>query len=145
MKEIAYIGVGSNLGDREENCQQAIALLRKHPNIVVTKISSLIVTKAITRDPSEIQPDYLNGAIAIETTLSPQELRHACKEIEKKIGRTSSPKRWQPRTIDLDILLFGSQKIQTPELTIPHPEIKNREFVITSLKEIGVSDENIYR
>ena len=139
-----YLSIGSNLGDRAQNCHRAVELMNIHPDITVLKISQLLETKALTLD-NKPQPDYLNGVLEIQTSLTPYELLKVLKSIEQQLGRKTEEKRWQPRPIDLDILLFGNQTMKTPELTIPHPEIRNREFLVQTLKEIGVADETIYR
>ena len=129
---IAYIGIGSNLGNREENCQKAIALLIEK-NIKITKRSS----------PYEIepwgvkeQPRFINMAVEIETNLEPAELLKVIKEIENSMGRREGI-RWGPRVIDLDVLLYDDLILKTGELEIPHPAIKDREFVLKPLSEIA--------
>jgi len=127
-----YIGIGSNLGSREENCERAIRLLIAH-GIAITKRSSMIETKpwGFTE-----QPDFINMAIEIETTLPPEELLRLLKKIETEAGRLPSS-RWGPRAIDLDILLYDDLVINTPELEIPHPGIEQREFVLRPLSELA--------
>jgi len=129
---IAYIGIGSNLGNREENCQKAIALLIEK-NIKITKRSS----------PYEIeawgvkeQPRFINMAVEIETNLEPAELLKVIKEIENSMGRRKGI-RWGPRVIDLDVLLYDDLILKTHDLEIPHPGIKDREFVLKPLSEIA--------
>lgn len=134
----AFIALGSNLGDRRKNCERAAALLRGHPHITVQTISSWYKTEALTLE-NETQPDYLNGVVKIETDLSPSELLKTCKEIEKKMGRESSKKRWQPRLIDLDILFYKNEIRNTPALTIPHPLLHERLFVLEPLNEIAAN------
>lgn len=131
--ETVYLGVGSNLGDREKYIQQAIQYLRETPGISVKKISSLHETDPVGGPP---QGKYLNGAIEIETRLSPRELLTCVKNIEKGLGRKERMKNW-PREIDLDILLYGNQMIQEPGLEIPHPHMRERDFVLIPLREIA--------
>jgi 2-amino-4-hydroxy-6-hydroxymethyldihydropteridine diphosphokinase len=127
-----YIGIGSNLDNREENCKKAIKLLLEN-GIQVVKISSMIET-----EPWGIkeQPKFINIAVMIETGLEPKELLDLLKKIETEMGRLPNI-RWGPRIIDLDILLYGSLVLNTPELKIPHPGISERIFVLKPLAEIA--------
>jgi len=135
LRNTVYLSIGSNLGDRENNCRHAIGLLREQPQIAIVRMSRLLETKALTLD-GKPQPDYLNGVLELKTTLTPQELLKVCKTIETQLGRQPSKNRWQARPIDLDILLFEGEALKTPELTIPHPEIRNRPFLAQLLKEL---------
>ena len=128
----AYIALGSNLGNRLETCLKAIEYIKNLPKTTVTKQSSLIETTPIG---VLNQPLFLNGAIEIETELSPLNLLRHLKDIERKLGRIPTQK-WGPRTIDLDILTYGNLSMDTPELKLPHPEIKNRKFIQESLEEL---------
>ncbi len=128
----AYIGIGSNLGSREENCGKAISLLEAN-NIKITKRSSMIETEPWG---IEDQPKFINMAVEIETALSPEELLKLLKKIETVIGREPTV-RWGPRIIDLDILLYDDLILKTPELEIPHPQISERGFVLKPLAEIA--------
>ena len=127
-----YIGIGSNLGDRQKYIESAIQGLKETKGIEVRKVSSIYET-----DPEggPVQGKYLNGAIEIETELGPRELLTRLLNIETLLGRKRTVKNG-PRTIDLDILLFGDQKIDEPDLKIPHPRMCGREFVMKPLKEI---------
>jgi len=129
---VTYIGIGSNLGNREENCQKAIALLIEK-NIKITKRSSLYET-----EPWGVkeQPGFINMALEIETDLEPGILLKTIKEIENSMGRLEGM-RWGPRIIDLDILLYDDLILKTHDLEIPHPGIKDREFVLKPLSEIA--------
>lgn len=129
---VAYIGIGSNLGDRESNCKQAIGLLRQKGTTVI-KESSLYETKpwGVTD-----QPLFLNMAIEIETDLKPFELLRTLKDIEKKMGREETF-LWGPRIIDLDILLYNGNIVDEKGLRIPHPHMQDREFVLRPLSEIA--------
>ena len=129
---LAYIGIGSNLGDREFNCKQAIGLLRQK-GITVSKESSLYETKpwGVTD-----QPLFLNMAIEIETDLKPFELLRTLKDIEKEMGREETF-LWGPRIIDLDILLYDNNIVDEKGLRIPHPHMQDREFVLRPLREIA--------
>lgn len=127
-----YIGIGSNLGSREQNCLKAIALLSEN-NITVTKQSSLYETEPWgVKD----QPEFINMAAEASTDLEPLRLLKILKEIEKELGRQET-ERWGPRAIDLDILLYNDLAINTPELTIPHPSMHIRAFVLKPLSEIA--------
>ena len=128
----AYIGIGSNLGNRHENCLRAIELLQRK-QVIATKLSSLYETEPWGMKD---QPRFINMAIQIETSLEPSELLTVLKEIEKEIGREKSSK-WEPRTIDLDILLFDDIILNEDNLTIPHPLMHERDFVLRPLCEIA--------
>jgi len=129
---IAYIGIGSNLGNRQENCLRAIELLQKK-GIIVTKRSSLYKTEPWgVKD----QPRFINMAIEIDTSLEPKELLKILKNIEKELGREKSSK-WGPRIIDLDILLFDDIILNEDNLKIPHPLMQERDFVLRPLCEIA--------
>ena len=127
-----YLALGSNMGDRPANIQKAIELLNSS-KITVKKISSIIETEPAGGPP---QDKYLNGVIEVKTTLTPFELLKTAQSIEKKLGRKKTVRN-APRPIDIDILLYDQKKIQTPELTIPHPRMLNREFVMHPLSEIA--------
>ncbi len=129
---IVYISIGSNLNNREENCKRAIKLLIEN-GLKVTKVSSMIET-----DPwgEKKQPKFINMAVMIETGLKPDKLLSCLKKIEAEVGRIKD-RRWGPRNIDLDILLYDNVVIKTPELEIPHPGICERDFVLKPLAEIA--------
>ncbi len=128
----AYIGIGSNLGNRKENCLRAIELLEKK-GIIIKKKSSLYETKPWG---IEHQPLFLNMAIEIETDLEPEKLLKVLKDIEAEIGRKHTFK-WGPRIIDLDILLFNDIIVDKKDLKIPHPLMHKRDFVLKPLSEIA--------
>jgi 2-amino-4-hydroxy-6-hydroxymethyldihydropteridine diphosphokinase len=128
----AYIGIGSNLGDRKNNCARAIDLL-KQQGVSIKKCSSLRETQPWGLQD---QPLFLNMAIEIETDNTPNELLTLVKDIETKIGRQKSFP-WGPRVVDLDILFFNEVVIQSQELTIPHPYMHNRAFVLEPMQEIA--------
>lgn len=132
IMSIAYISIGSNLGNREENCKQAIRLIKEN-GIIVKKQSGMYET-----EPWGVknQPLFINMAIEIETDREPEELLNILKDIEKEIGRTETIK-WGPRVIDLDILLYDDLIIKNPELEIPHPLMHERYFVLKPLCEIA--------
>lgn len=133
----AYIGLGSNLDDPQAQVCLAVEALRKVNNdVTVLAQSSWYCSRAI--GPGN-QPDYVNGAVAIHTTLSPEALLDLTQSIENKQGRRREL-RWGARTLDLDILLYGDAVIETERLTIPHPEIKHRNFVVQPLLDL---DKNL--
>ena len=132
----AYISLGSNLGDRDHNLSEAIRLIGQSPNIVVLAQSKRINSTALTCDGSK-QPDYLNAVIKLETALEPEDLLDVCQTIEKQLGRPTEHGKWEARTIDLDILLYDDRKINTSRLTVPHPEISKRGFVLEPLYDIA--------
>ena len=128
---IVFLGLGSNLGDRAKNIQQAIAALEGLKAIEVVKKSSLIETEPI----EAIGPMYLNAAIEVNTELKPKELLEQIHSIENGLGRLRQYKN-SPRVIDIDILLYNKQKVDEVELKVPHPKILERNFVIKPLSEI---------
>jgi len=132
---IVYVSIGSNLGDREKYCQTAMEKVKKLPGTKLLKASSLIETNPVGKTD---QPQFINGVMKIETKLSPHELLKALQKIENDLGRMRSEK-WGPRTIDLDILLYDDLKVKEKNLTLPHPEINNRPFIVQGLVELGYS------
>ena len=130
---VAYIGFGSNIGDRLVHIQNAIHTLSKTEGITLQKISSVYKTDPIGY---EAQAQFLNGVAAIQTNLPPLSLLHTLKDIETIIGRQHRI-RWGPREIDLDILIYGDLCFQTEKLVIPHPEMHLRRFVLVPLAEIA--------
>jgi 2-amino-4-hydroxy-6-hydroxymethyldihydropteridine diphosphokinase len=128
----AYIGIGSNLGDREENCAKALALLEQK-GINTVKRSSMIET-----EPWGVreQPKFMNMVVEVTTDMVPDTLLRKLKEIEAQLGRTESG-RWGPRIIDLDILFYDDTVMSSPELQIPHLHLHEREFVLKPLCEIA--------
>jgi 2-amino-4-hydroxy-6-hydroxymethyldihydropteridine diphosphokinase len=128
----AYIAFGSNLGDRNENIQAALRLLGAHPGIKIIKISSIIETMPQGGPP---QPEFLNGVTKLETSLSARKLLEVLQKIETDLGRRRQIPNG-PRTIDLDIILYGDKVINEPDLIIPHPRWRDRDFVVRPLREI---------
>ncbi len=128
----AYIGLGSNLGDREGSLREAVHYLAARIPLRILKTSSILET-----DPVDFldQPRFMNMIIHIETFLTPHELLHALKKAERELGRGKTFRKG-PRTIDLDILLYDDIILNTADLVIPHPEIRNREFVVRHLVEL---------
>ena len=128
-----YIGVGSNIDDRRKFIDSSIVELKKVRGVSVTRVSSVYETLPVSDIP---QGKYLNGVIEIETDISPKALLKELNRIEEKLGRKRTVKN-APRTIDLDILYYGDEKIKDKDLIIPHPRIQEREFVLRGLKELG--------
>lgn len=131
-----FIGIGSNLGDRLGNCEKAILLISKIPGTQTVAQSKWYNTKALTKVPSETQPDYINGIVKIETCLEPHNLLNKLKTIEAQLGRNTSAAKWSPRKIDLDILFYDQIVLDAPNLMIPHPELCKRIFVLKPLCDI---------
>jgi len=129
-----YVALGSNLGDREANLKKALALLIETPHLYIHRISSFIENPAV--GGPEDSPDFLNAAVELTTSLSPHALMKRLLEIEREMGRTRD-KKWEPRPIDLDLLLFGDQIISDDTLIVPHPLMHERRFVIQPLAEIA--------
>ncbi|KXZ20473.1 2-amino-4-hydroxy-6-hydroxymethyldihydropteridine diphosphokinase [Bacillus nakamurai] len=139
MNNTAYIGLGSNIGDRERYLRQAVAMLAQHQHVTVTKVSSIYETDPVGY---EDQDQFLNMAVEVNTSLSPFELLELTQNIEAELGRTREV-RWGPRTADLDILLYNRENIETEQLIVPHPRMYERLFVLTPLKEICPQADNI--
>lgn len=142
----AYVALGGNLGDRRATLERAVDLLgrtpgvpgrrRGKPGVRVVAVSGFLETAPAGGPPG--QPKYLNAAVAIETTLSPAELLAALHRIESALGRDRAAEvRWGPRTCDLDILLMGATVMRTKDLTIPHPRMHERLFVLRPLAQIA--------
>jgi 2-amino-4-hydroxy-6-hydroxymethyldihydropteridine diphosphokinase len=134
MATLALIGLGSNLGDRKAHLDAAVAALSARSDCLRRAVSSYHETSPVG-GPSG-QGDYLNAAAAIETTLEPLEFLHVLQAIEHQEGRVRTV-HWGARTLDLDLLLFGDRVIATPELTVPHPLMAARRFVLAPLAEIA--------
>ena len=129
---ICYLGLGANLGNREENIKNAISRLSSDPDILIKTRSSMIETKPYGNID---QPDFINSVIEIDTDITAENLLSKCITIENELGRKRNDK-WGPRTIDIDILFYNDQIINSQKLTIPHPDLHNRKFVLHSLNEI---------
>ncbi len=129
----AYVGLGSNLGDRERLLRRAVELMDAADGVEVVAVSSLRET-----DPVGFaeQPRFLNAAAALETTLAPRALLDLLLAVERELGRTRAGPRFGPRTIDLDLLLHGSAVVCEPGLTVPHPRLHERRFALEPLAEL---------
>jgi 2-amino-4-hydroxy-6-hydroxymethyldihydropteridine diphosphokinase len=128
-----YLGLGSNVGDRESHLRAAVELLRER-KVDVEAISSTYETEPV----GEVldQPDFLNAAIRIRTELEPEALLDLCKEIEAERGRVLDAPRHSPRPLDVDLLLLGDLEFSSERLTLPHPEVTSRRFVLAPLLEL---------
>jgi 2-amino-4-hydroxy-6-hydroxymethyldihydropteridine diphosphokinase len=130
---IAYLSLGSNVGDREQYLKNAIKLLNDHHEIEVTRVSSIYETDPVGYTD---QGEFLNLVLEIKTSLSAETLLHQCLQVEKDLGREREF-RWGPRIIDLDILLYNHENIETEELIVPHPRMHERAFVLVPLVELS--------
>ncbi len=134
MRHEVYIGLGSNVGDRVATLRRALELLEAEPAIEVRQVSRFISTEPV----GPPQARYTNAAARLETDLEPHELLGRLQAIEAALGRDRSQEvRWGPRTCDLDILLIGQAVIDTPALTVPHPRMHERAFVLVPLAQIA--------
>lgn len=127
-----YIGVGANLGDREGSIREGIARVGSHPEVTLGPVSRLIETEAVGAPG----PPFLNGAFGAETTLSAPETLALLQATEAALGRVRTV-RWGPRTLDLDLLLYGDYVIDESDLQVPHPRLVERRFVLEPLAEIA--------
>ena len=135
-RHVAFIALGANLGDVLESFQEAIGLLAKQ-NVHIEKCSSAYKTPALVENPSEEQlPPYWNAVIQVSTALEPMELLTVMQSIENTLGRVRH-KRWESRTMDLDLVLFDDVSMASEPLNIPHPEMHRRAFVLEPLAEIA--------
>jgi 2-amino-4-hydroxy-6-hydroxymethyldihydropteridine diphosphokinase len=128
-----YVGVGSNVGDRTGFCRRAVELLAETPEVRLLRSSSLYETSPVGGPP---QRSFVNLVVQIDTTLGPRELLDVCKAIERRLGREPGDVRWGPRVADLDILLYGTEKVSEEGLEIPHPRLTQRAFALVPLLEI---------
>ena len=124
---LAYVGLGSNLGDREAVIRRAAGL------IGARRLSSLLETEPWGYAD---QPKFLNAAAEIETALTPRQLLVHLLDVERRLGRERIGPRWGPRTIDLDLLLYGEATVEEPDLVVPHPRLAEREFALRPLAEL---------
>lgn len=128
-----FLGLGSNVGDRENQLKEAIRLLDEQSGIKVVKVSSFYETEPVGYVD---QPDFFNLCVEIQTELSPKAVLERGLAIEQQLHRVRK-ERWGPRTLDIDILLYGDQIIEEQDLTIPHPRMTERAFVLIPLQEIA--------
>jgi len=130
----AYIGLGSNLDDPEGQLHRAVKALREIPNSRLTAVSPFYRSRPM--GPAE-QPDYVNAVAMLDTRLEPLALLDALQAIEQQQGRVRTGERWGPRTLDLDLLLYGTEVIEMPRLSVPHPGLKERNFVLQPLADLA--------
>ena len=128
----AYLGIGSNLGDRLAHLQFAVDGLAAAAGVEVVAISAVYETDPVGPE----QPDYLNAVVAVDTTCSPRGLLDVGQRLEAGAHRVRG-ERWGPRTLDVDVLLFGDEQIDEPDLVIPHPRWHERDFVLAPLADLG--------
>ena len=128
----AYVGLGSNLGEREAMIRLALDDLARLPQTTLVRASSLYDTEPVGEGE---QPNFLNAVVQLDTELTARQLLWNLMLIEKRLGRVRTQK-WGPRTMDLDLLLFGEQVIEEPDLRVPHPELARRSFVLVPLVEL---------
>jgi 2-amino-4-hydroxy-6-hydroxymethyldihydropteridine diphosphokinase len=130
----AYVGLGANLGDRERTLCEAVDSLGAEDGIEVVAVSTLRETEPVGVGE---QPRFLNGALALDTPLGARELLDLLLAVEQRFGRVRTPGEHGPRTIDLDLLLYGDEQIAEPGLTVPHPRLHERRFVLEPLAELA--------
>jgi len=130
----AYVGLGANLGDRERTLREAVDALGAGEGIEVVAVSTLRETEPVGVGE---QPRFLNGAAALDTRLESRELLDRLLDVEQRFGRVRVPGEHGPRTLDLDLLLYGDARIDEPGLTVPHPRLHERRFVLEPLAELA--------
>ncbi|ALS25715.1 2-amino-4-hydroxy-6-hydroxymethyldihydropteridine pyrophosphokinase [Paenibacillus sp. 32O-W] len=136
----AYVALGSNLGDRERSLFEALQLLNEHPAADVLRVSPVYETDPVGYTQ---QPAFLNMVAAVRTSLTPRELLRLLLDIERKLGRVRDV-RWGPRTIDLDLLLYDDRRFEDDELTLPHPRMMERAFVLVPLRDVLHREHPLY-
>jgi 2-amino-4-hydroxy-6-hydroxymethyldihydropteridine diphosphokinase len=133
VRRTGFLGLGSNIGDRRAHLESAVAALGEH-GVTVRAGSAVYKTEPVGLVLD--QPDFLNACLRIETELDPEELLEACKAVEQDLGRAAGGARHGPRVIDVDLLLLGDLIYESPRLTLPHPEVSSRRFVLVPLLEL---------
>ena len=132
----AFVGLGSNLGDRHGQLRRAVAALSDVPGVRVVAVSRAVETEALVLPGSPPQPAYLNAVVQVETTLAAPDLLARLHAIEAAAGRVRT-ERWAARTLDLDLLVYGDAQIEEPGLTVPHPRMTGRRFVLEPLADLA--------
>jgi len=132
----AYVGIGANLGERRTTIRDALALLAADPELEVEAVSAIRET-----DPVGVvdQPLFLNAAVRLTTGIAPRSLLERLLAVEQQLGRVRTGERYGPRTIDLDLLLYGDEIVDEPGLRVPHPRLAERRFVLEPLAELDPS------
>ncbi len=133
MNSIVYIGLGSNLGDRELNLLRAVAEIGKIQDLKISGLSPFYETSPVGMTE---QSHFYNAVLRLETSLQPLELLHSLQRIENDVFKRKRSVQWGPRTIDLDLLLYGDQQIDLEELKVPHPQMASRRFVLQPLSDL---------
>ena len=136
LKTRAILALGGNLGDRVDTIRKAVAQIDAHPEIYVKRQSGLYESFAMTSSGiDQTEPNYLNGVIEVSTSLKPKQLLAALNEVENQFGRVRL-ERWAARTLDIDIITYGSELVETKSLIIPHPRAHERAFVLAPWAEL---------
>lgn len=134
----AFIALGSNLGDRADHLREAVARLERERGIFVRRVSAVYETPAHVLEPEIEQPDFLNAVVEVRTMLGPDDLLEVCHRIERAVGRDrSAAERWAARTLDLDLLIFGDVSRSDAQLSVPHPRLGERRFVLRPLADLA--------
>lgn len=132
---LAYIALGSNLGDRIRQMREALKRLRETGHVRVLQASPVYQNRAVGM--GEAADDFLNAVVEVSTTLAPLALLEACLDVEQQLGRNRTREGWAPRTIDLDLLVYQGTSLQEERLTLPHPRIAERDFVAVPLADLA--------
>lgn len=133
---LAYIALGANKGDRAKALRKAVYLLHRQAGISVQRASPVYETKAHTLSPDDVHPPFLNAVVEINTALTAHELLGVCQVIEAQVGRLRT-RRWEPRVIDLDLIMYGQIHLATDALQVPHPRMAQRRFVLQPLADLA--------
>ncbi len=134
--EVAYLGIGSNLGDRDGAISRSLGQLAKDRGILSVRVSPIYETEAHVLEGDEASP-YLNLVAAVETSLVVGDLFKVCQRLERTAGRVRGSISWQPRVLDIDLLLFGEHSLRSQRLTVPHPRMLERKFVLRPLFDLN--------
>ncbi len=137
MSEVAYVGLGSNVGDRLAALRTAVEAMGRIEGTTVVGVSAVYETEAHVRPGTGPQPDHLNAVAALHTTRPPFALLRALHQIERAAGRDLAAAPWSPRPLDLDLLLYGDRQFHTAALTLPHPRLADRRFVLRPLADLA--------
>jgi len=138
-KNSVLLSIGSNMGDRKANIEQAVRLISQMPGVSNLRLSGMYETEPVGY---EDQDDFYNICVLLDTTLTPMEVLAGTQKIEEELHRVRDI-RWGPRTIDIDIILYGDMKIDTGDLTVPHPRYRERAFVLIPMKDVMEYDQDI--
>ncbi len=133
----AFVALGANVGDRLAALRGAASALDGLPGTAVVAASAVYETEALVRPGAAAQPDHLNAVVGLDTGLAPRALLRALHAVERAAGRDPSAARWAPRPLDLDLLLYGDAEVDAPELTVPHPALAERRFVLAPLADVA--------